>query len=472
MTSDKSPYDPKPERGDAFGEQAKAGYAAVPDGDHSARLARLRARTQGAPQAAPSGGESREAVVRQLSPKPATHRAPKRQVWWTAAAAIALFVVAALVYQLGSRPDAGGLAKVYEPNASASQAPATAADNLWDGDSATQRPEIEEAEAADPVVADAAARPRPAPVAAGPTSLPIRVQGEPAHEVRTGAPLITSQSRPAVAPGAVPDGELGTAPSFQREVVLPTGTAAESIAQEIPESPPSPAAVAKRPAAPRTAERPTPDPDGASSGNALLPTADQNPATSSYTLQRSDVKVALRTLPVRVTTLDGYPLSGARIDVEGTGQAFTVDQDGHADLQLLPGARVARAVAPDQDTLYFDVSGREDLTLLLAGRSPAGRVSNVVESRSRRDLVALGPPAAPFPGFDAYARRGRGPLAESGSRAELQFYVSRQGRPTGISRSPAFEGSRVDYQRAKELLQAGPDWPEAYRGKRWRYVVE
>ncbi len=469
MTSDKLPYDPEPGRGDAFGALARSGYAAVPGGDHAARLARLRARTGGTPQVPVEtavGSDGGGAVVRQLSPKPAPRQLPRRQVWWSAAAAIALLVVASLVYVLGSRPERGGFAKATEaPTDQAAQAPAYEdASAYGDASEARESEQQMDAEAeADMAVGEAYSADR----AALREARPLPNAGGPAD--------VVSQAEPSLRIPRV-------------RVPVPTGPTESAAAEQRAAPAPAPAAsrTADRAAPPRAQKTLAPPPPPVGGGalrqnqlsdvdaapDAQVPSA--APAASSpsfYTLERSDRRVESRTLPVRVTGVEGVLKPGAFITIEGTDQRFDLDPDGFVDLQLLPGARVARVVAPERDTVYFDVSGRGELLVTLAPYPTAGRKSSVQEVPSRREVPGLGAVAPAFGAFDSYVRRERGGDGGAGVRAELQFYINKRGRPTGITRSPAFEGSREDYQRAKELLRDGPDWPERYRGGSWRYVV-
>ncbi len=454
MPSDKLPYDPTVEREDAFGVLAKAGYAAVPGDDHAERLARLRARTRGVSEGESSLQEGGGAVVRRLSPKPAARRLPRRQVWWTAAAAVALLIVASLVYQLGNRHDAGSLAKVVEAK------PAVAGDSIEA--SRITAPEAYELEA-DPddaiayeqASAQTSEEPQPA--------RSPRSQRVAASDAGVAAPSSRLPRALPVGPPSVVSAEAGTS---REEVLRVVPIAAPPAPRTEPPAPSRTSAFADETLAPMARQ-----PQLAKQLGVAPAAASSAAQPSRYTLERGAADVSLRTLNVQVAGPFGGVISDATITIEGTGQSFSTDDSGLVEMQLLPSARVGRVVAPGQDTLYFDATGREDLFVKLAAATSRLRDSKIADGRGR-DLSSLGKLSAGFGAFGTYVEDLGGVAVPAGGRWELQFYVNKQGRAISISRSPAFEGSREDFQRAKAVLQGGPVWPAQYRGERWRYVVE
>ena len=162
-------------------------------------------------------------------------------------------------------------------------------------------------------------------------------------------------------------------------------------------------------------------------------------------------------------------VGGATIAVEGTGQRQAVGEDGTFDLAVAPTGRVGvLTVAGSADTLYFDLTGGSRYVIEWPHRPRASLRPGIPGDPYAADVVPLPAPAPRNPAFEAYLNAREAPLP---APVELQFAVNGRGRPTGIRLGPTYDVSQRDFRRAREVLQAGPDWGERWRRGRWRYVI-
>lgn len=220
-----------------------------------------------------------------------------------------------------------------------------------------------------------------------------------------------------------------------------------------------------RPAQDEAPEVPLPDTSAARSSPAARAARTRSAtADDAFDLERAP-PVKLREVVVRVTGAGGQPIEGATLRTEQPPlrQALTTPDDA-LRLMVPPGAAVGVITAPDYDTARLDLTRapRYDVQLARGGR-PA-RVS--------AGLIPVDPLPArahDHPAFDDYVRDAPVTL-DSATAVTVQFAVNRRGRPREIRRGPGPQDPQA-YAEAKRLLRAGPDWPEAYRRRSWRYVV-
>ena len=464
MPEPRRPYDPQPEREDALAEAAARGFGAV-DADHDARLARLRVRTRG------------------------TRRAPRLRTRWltvAAAAAIAvLVVVGVLLYEPTDRPLAADLPGGGQ-----------ASEVLVEGGA-----EATETEAGAEVLAEvtpAPAGPAPVPPAASPQR-PAVVQGSGAI-AGTPRPAAPAPHREPAAAAARESRALGPLPEVAEPGVAEAEPPAnESAADLMAEEQPAMTGevVAGEAVAEVAASTPTVD----SVDLATADFADDAPA-AGFELARAS-RAELREVFVAVTDAGGQPVDDPFVGVESA--AYEGLPDGGDRLRLLvpPDVIVGVATAPGYDTVRFELTLDREFTVRLS------RDGRALVPGAGADWVApVAPVAARFAAFDAYVRAGGAappgvssreraaaadlaqgladptPQRAAGARERdaaqaprpparevtVQFEVDRRGRPRRIEAGPG-PSDRADLQRARRLLRGGPDWPEAYRGARWRYVL-
>ena len=456
MSNDKRAYDPETGgREDAFGELARAGRTSVPGapGEHAERLARLRARTGGRPLA--TAPAQPEAKVVTLRPR---RRAP---VWWAAAAAVLIAVTVALLRNLdgGSAGEPVAVVLEAEPAAEATAPPPP--EVTADAPPAGAPP-------ADAPVAEAAAPRPPAPESNRPAPTPARP-----------APTVGAERSEVAAASAAESDDDGSAEAEVAEVVLAdeetanvetadansaTVAATESAGSTLADAELGEAELAAGGTEDATARAPS----SAARARKTAPATAAAPTPERYAMAREQISQLRR---VTGTVLDegGTPVPGATVAVEGTGQRQEVGPDGAFDLSLPPAGRVGVVTAPDSDdTLYVDLSLGERYAVAWPRKPYSTLRPEVRRDGHASALVPLPAPAPLNPAFEAYLETRAAPLP---GPVELQFTVNRRGRPTGIRVGPTHEVSREAFRRARAVLEAGPDWGERWRRRRWRYVL-
>ena len=188
----------------------------------------------------------------------------------------------------------------------------------------------------------------------------------------------------------------------------------------------------------------------------------------TLTLERASVP-SLRQISGDVLNLWGSPLDSVEIVIEGTGQRATTTADGRFALSLTPEARVGRFALPGRDTMYVDLRTPGAYIVELSSR-PTDRDPAVRIGPNRITQVPLPPPAPRFEAFDAYLATDAGDAFDA--PIELVISINGRGRASVTRLGPSYDTQRGDLRKARALVAGGPDWPEAYRRKQWRYTVE
>ena len=236
------------------------------------------------------------------------------------------------------------------------------------------------------------------------------------------------------------------------------------------DAPPADAPPADAPAAARPDERPRRSREQAARKSspvegAAAAVADAA-AGEAFALERAELP-ALRTVRGRVVDAGGAPLVGARVEVEGHGAVVLTDDGGAFELSVPTDFAVAAVGYDDYETVRFDLTDGDDFRVALARRP--GALSRVSLAGVGRELAVVAPVGERYPAFERYVDSLRaGPTADS---IVVQFDVSRAGRPRQVAYGPGVNSRRRALRRARQLLEGGPDWPEPYRRRAWRYTV-
>ena len=199
-----------------------------------------------------------------------------------------------------------------------------------------------------------------------------------------------------------------------------------------------------------------------------MPRADDETqgAQQDFVLERGEI-MELREVSGRVLDLTGHPINAARISIEDRGGQAASDQYGEFKLSVPDGTVVLEVTGEGFDTLRFDASSANAFVVKVPRPSQLGSVQR---EGQRADVNLVFPRAASFSAFDAHVAEQQVGTA-GGQEVVMQFSVSRKGRPKNITSGPG-EQDRALVRRARELLQSGPDWPEAYRRAGWRYTLK
>ena len=453
------PHDPAPERTDALGEQARAGFQEVA-GDHEAALSRLKARLEAS--AAGNQGAvqptSQQAKVRDITTAPR-----RRQRWLAPVAAAAAVVLAVAIYFSYESQEQPVAARVDTTQSSPAPSAPTATD-------ATKPLAL-------PPVAESASR----------RSETMKEQVEmTTEEAASGVDKDASLGNVAYAPPEIQETDAApTAPASQAPPIL-RKTKIQGRDEEIVLADETRARTQRRADESEAPQRSAPTDEVVDASYAESPAASDNSAPSSesayakqdgddaFQLQR-DQRRPVRTIGGRVVDLTGDPVVGARVFVEDTGQLTRTDDAGRFELDVLSGATVVLVSGGRDQEVRFDATAADRFNISLAMHT--GQRSEVFRPGSQTALPPVFPQAPAFDAFDQYAhqpavmQQADDQLSEVlDDTALLQFRINRLGRPKSITKGPG-EVSDVAFRAARELLQNGPDWPEAYRRKNWRYPV-
>lgn len=458
MSNPKSPYDPQPERGDAFGEQARQGFEQVP-GDHAAALSRLRSRLQ-----VPVEAPATEATVRQLSPKPAGTRR-----WLVAVAGIAAMLIAGLIiwnYQgeqdqfAANTQNSNKASENIEVSGSVLEAEdVTAAKDAVSKVSATPTEETalrlgnEETGSFDRVASKQQVD--PPVVVSSPSGAKIRsetissgMEGVEVNDIPVTKPV--SPAKIAQLADALTDQEESTLQRLQDEA-----KAGEARKKR------EPAALNAIPAISKSEASVADEPE-LTEGNS---STDEARDTVFY-LERASKQEVVRTVTGTIRNQLGAAISDAVIVIEETGQQFRSNQYGGFELELYEGARVAVISNGRSDVLRFDITDGNQYEVMLSDEAHA--LSRVTIYGRTASIQLIPERAMTFEAFERFLDTKQGKQRER--EVVLQFMVNRFGRPKTILAGPG-EVDREDLKQAKQLLQEGPDWPEQYRKQGWRYTV-
>lgn len=443
MPKSNTPYDPQPERQDALGEMAGKGYQAVP-GDHASRLKAIQEKLS-----LPADGiVPPKAVVRSMRPRR----------WLAFAAGIAALLVAGIVLftynggeeQLAMAVEQTQVQPVEE-----------------DIENSNQR----KARKKDEVAADV-----------------ISIE-EPAFEKALAVPQQEEMERP-VADGGATDASTASQSGFKPtstvsrvsppadvEEIQGATTSSAPVNQvvdmaEVSPNPPVASAVAaatQKAKRKKVEERSAPIAEMLADEEAEVETKidveDETP--SQFQMERAASAIATREVTGEVLEPSGLPVIGAVLLIEETGQRVVTDEKGEFTILVTSEAVVGDVSAPGHNPLLFDITVGDEYRLILP------RISSSIPSAELKgkavSLRIIAPNAPRYEGFDTYVRQQK--LALEGDMVTVQFEVNRFGRPRQIVSGPGFQ-DRNAVKVAKDLLKNGPDWPEVYRRKSWRYTMK
>ncbi len=424
MSSTKHPYNPDPQREDAFGELAEQGFAGVA-GDHAAALDRLQRRA----------GVPTEASVKRLAPR---WLAPV-----AAAAAILLLVLIYVSYSGEPTPYAANTATEATETIDVTNDAAPQVQQASPPEQEQSRVlEALDVEASDEIVSEA--RPAPSPQHPAPSTQ---------HPAPSPQPPAPSPQHPAPSTQPPPDHNIVVRPA-PSDATGDHDSEEHAVADELK----------KVQAAPATA--PTASAPQDSRNQAARKRAAEPASASSYSMERDDRGPTERTVTGTLRSISGELLPGATVLVEETGQLVEVDLYGNFLLELPAGARVGLVEDARGNQLRFDLTAGDAFDLRLA---EAGHQLSRVRLQGRTGTLGIvAPVAARYAAFDAYVAE-QSPAIKG--EVVVQFEINRHGQPQFVVAGPG-EQSRELVKQAKDLLLTGPEWPEAYRRKAWRYAID
>jgi len=425
MPKSNTPYDPQPEREDALGELARKGFQGVP-GDHTTRLSSLQSKLD-------LPGES--------APLPqATFRSIRPRRWFAVAAGIAALAVVGLAlfnYDASNEQ----LAKVSTATDVRSEQQST----LLSHDDLRASNEVEELSS----VHQEVQKQKEETLANTENFVAVKRDGGgsisnvPAHKAQA---LVTLDIPPKDVKGA-----LATSESPQVKKAVKASTSGEK------------ATVVEPPSATPPPQEPLEDDfDVETTSVAAVEQAEE---VSHFRMERT-AAVKTREISGEVIEPSGNPISGAVITIEETGQQVISDQKGEFAIVLSEDAIVGNVSAEGYPELIFDVTAGEEYRLFLpriASSIPIAQLKG--KSVGLRIIAPIG---EVYGEFDAYVAKQ---LSEfTGEGVTIQFDVNRFGRPRNIVSGPGKQ-NREALKVLKGWLKNGPDWPEKYRRKAWRYKV-
>ncbi len=429
MPKTNTPYNPQPERDDAFGELANKGFEAVP-GDHAARLQSIQDRLSLPTESAPTT----EAVVRNMRP----------QRWLAIAAGIAALLVAGITlynYDSPEQQTAKVMAPVDVTVQEVEQAPIAKVPEALDAAPVVSAPPRNEAK-------NEAASKR-----AQRAEKEINQRDINQEELASNANSTTD----TVAPPKTAGVEKRMEKAAPMQVDAADAPIADVELPELEESEPVPPAAKSAIESKQASEK---DADMLADDAATV-----DVSTSSYRMERAPAKKT-REVTGEVVEPSGVPVVGARITIEETGQQVVTDQKGEFSILVSDDAVVGDIQAEGFSSFLFDVTAGEEYRIFLP------RVSSSLPTAQLKGkdvgLRIVAPKAEAYAAFDAYVATKQSEF--SGERVVVQFDVNRYGRPRQIMSGPGKQ-NREAVKEVKEWLKNGPDWPAAYQRKSWRYII-
>ena len=436
MPKTNQPYDPQPERTDAFGELAREGYQAVA-GDHSARLQSIQDRLGLPTDTAPAT----DAAVRTMRPRR----------WLAIAAGIAAFVAAGIALYNYDSPEPQ-MAKVMSP-----------VEDI-----------IIEDESAD--IAEAASEKKAKQELPAPAAYEAKKDVETNRLSSTGVitqPTLGDQQDVAPTSRSTSTSDVATTqalPKAQKRKAVTAKAQAEIAADQLEEAASQPPIVSGPEAEAPPSANSLDNNKRATEQDVDMLTEDAAEATTSerakdYRMERAPT-VKTRQVSGEVVEPSGSPVIGATITIEETGQQVVTDLKGEFKILVTDEAVVGEIKAEGYSPFLLDVTLGEEYRIFLP------RVASSLPTAQLKGkdvgLRMVAPKAEVNPTFDEYIATKQSEF--SGEKVVVQFDVNRSGRPRQIMSGPGKQ-NRDAVKEIKEWLKSGPDWPEAYQRKSWRYVI-
>jgi len=442
MPKSNTPYDPQPERQDALGEMASKGYQKVP-GDHAARLKAMQEKLN-----LPAEGVlPPEAVVRSMRPRR----------WLAFAAGIAALLVAGTVFYT-YKGEEKQLAMAVE------QAPTQPVEENIENSNQSKEHKKDE------VVSDVASI------------------EESSFEKALALPQTEEIERPDI-DGVATDAITETQSAFEPEPavsrVSPPADVEESQSENTPSAPVNQAAdmaevslnlpiASADEAAPQKAKRKKVEERSAPVAEMLADEEAEVEAKidaevetrSQFRMERAASTIATREVRGEVLEPSGIPVIGAVLVIEETGQQVVTNEKGEFSILVTSEAVVGDVSAPGHNPLMFDITIGDEYRLFLP------RISSSIPSAEVKgksiSLRIIAPKAEKFAAFDSFVISQNASIPDD--KVTVQFEINRFGRPRQIVAGPGFQ-DRSAVKVAKDFLKSGPDWPEEYRKKSWRYTL-
>jgi len=430
MPKSNTPYDPQPERKDALGELANKGYQKVP-GDHASRLSSLQDRL-GLPQ---ETSPASEAIVRRMPPRR----------WLAIAAGLAALLVAGIaLFNYDTTNEQSAKVVTVEDSA-----PINTTVELLTAENAAVEQELDQKEEV----------------------LETNVVDQ---EIKTTAdadfiPVKTGDLKPT---SSAYEGQKNTSSIPQVAKEKPQKDVEYSSSESSKKLETTAGIVTAAPAAPALKAIPEADQNTVEANDineeiASTSTAESTEVQASNFRMERSATVTTREISGEVIEPSGSPIIGAILTIEETGQQVISDQKGEFKILLTEDAIVGNVSAEGYPELIFDVTAGDEYRLYLP------RVSSSIPSAQLKGkavgLRLIAPKAERYSSFDEFVAQQ--PSAFSGEEVTVQFDVNRFGRPRNIVSGPGPQ-RREAIKKLKEWLKNGPDWPEQYHRKAWRYNVK